>query len=64
MDGWITVALPTIHMWPAQLRIDAIADWVMDNKLVEADVAISSRIVRFKNSVDAIFFKMSFEGAS
>lgn len=63
MDGWTIITLPTLHIAEAQDRIDVIADWVISNKLDTTTVGISSRIVRFKNSKDATFFKMSFAGA-
>lgn len=60
MDGWTIIVLPTIHLWEAQDRIRDIVKWAHRNKVSCADLGISSRIVRFKNAVDATFFKLSF----
>ena len=60
MDGWTIIVLPTLHMDKAQDSIDVIANWVKSRGFDTRGVGISSRIVRFKESSEAMFFRLSF----
>jgi len=62
MDGWTVIVLPTLHLDKAQDRMEDIAYWAQKHSIKQNDCGISSRIVRFKNAVDATLFKLSFNG--
>lgn len=63
MDGWTNIPLPHITDSVNWDRMTRIAKWVNENGFDETGIAISSRIVRFKNAEEASFFVLSFEGA-
>ena len=63
MAGWTIIPLPKIgvSMFAASRRSLRIAKWVTANNLDENAIGISSKVVRFKNPEDAVFFQLSFK---
>jgi len=62
MDGWTIILLPDLHQAAAMDRTRSIGYWAQKHSIKQNDCGISSRIVRFKNAVDATLFKLSFNG--
>ena len=63
MDGWTNISLPDRGNLNNHNRMHKIAEWVANNDLDETGIAISARIVRFRNAEEATLFIISFKGA-